>query len=209
MPPPAPNGGVPSFPWPPPQASGTARIAVSQLVDRYGALATMGDVDAALTDVLDATGYVERSYYAVPRGFAIVTRLEQTAEDGTPLSGPGRWAMQPVSTEEFSVLGYVRALFMAEPGYFRVIVFAVTPQPFVQDEEGVAREEAMAWLGAGLNALPESIAALAADSRLRVTALVYEFELPNAGEDPEFAVPGRMTGQDHLARAGILGYLRR
>ena len=74
---------LPEFPWPPPPPSATAEIRCEQLRLKTR-LTSFGDVDRRLSEALDANGYCERRYYAVPDGFALVTRIEQINDDGTP-----------------------------------------------------------------------------------------------------------------------------
>lgn len=119
---------IPSFPWPPPAASADEVIPRATL--EQGAIPkSLGDVEARLASALRANGYVERSYYAVPDGFALVTRLEQIGSDGTSKPPPGRWSLSSRSASDFTLSDYVRALFTADPGYYRVIVFRFHRHP--------------------------------------------------------------------------------
>ena len=150
---------IPKFPWPPPRASATAEIPRRFFSSESGELLRLRDVKRALQAALESCGYFEKSYYSVPSGFAMVTRLEQINHDGTSKKPPDRWAVEVQRLRKFSLKAYLKALFSANPGYYRIIVFAVTT-PFYQTEEIVSRKEAMEWLWSGLNELPDSIGQL-------------------------------------------------
>jgi hypothetical protein len=199
---------MPSFPWPPPQASAVAQLT-QETMDVTPPPRTLGEVDARLRVGLEGAGYVERSYYSVPGGFAMVTRLEQIEADGRPKAGSDRWAPDPGPLRPFTLRGYLRALLGANPGYFRILVLVVTPERFYQDETTVTREEAQRWLTSGFNDLPAELARLPADDQIRVTGLIYEFLVPTVGEAADIAIPGRLTGPTHIQRSGILDHLRR
>ena len=82
----------------------------------------LGHIDVLLTHALDQAGYVERSYFSVPGGFALAMRLEQTSADGYPLSDAERWAVDVGPLRTLSLSRYLAALFGASPGHFRVVV---------------------------------------------------------------------------------------
>ena len=193
---------LPAFPWPPPRASTMMNIDDTALrVSGDGT--TLGQVDDRLVQALDAAGYVEKSYFSVPDGFALVTRLEQIRPDGTPLDPPDRWSAETGPVREFDLRAILRALFTANPGHFRILVFVATPHPFSQSDEEVARDQAMAWLNAGVNRLPDAVAQRPYTAAFRMTALVYEFEQPES-DDAQLVVPGRLTARTHLLQSGLL-----
>ncbi|MBV8774528.1 MAG: TonB family protein [Deltaproteobacteria bacterium] len=71
------------FPWPPPKAS--ARVVLpGRLFQESNQQLPLRAIDLKLSTALESAGYLERSYFAVPDGFALVTRLEQIDIDGTP-----------------------------------------------------------------------------------------------------------------------------
>lgn len=194
---------IPQFPWPPPAASAEDTIPRSFLLKTSGKNVVLRDVDQRLVAALDACGYVDKSYYAVPDGFALVTQLEQINRDGTPKGPPERWSakVDPLST--FSLSDYIDALFTANPGRYRVIVFVITSRPFSQADAKVSKEETLSWLSKGLNQLPASIGNLPFIESYAATALVYEFDEPRAGEKAVLITPSNLTGRDHLTKAKI------
>jgi hypothetical protein len=166
-----------------------------------------GDVDRALLRALDATGYAERRYFAVPKGFALVTRIERFSDDGQSAPDATRWLLSDPPRERFTVTDYLRALFSAAPGRFRVIVLVVTPATFSTSGEAPTRDAALGWLGSGLNALPEKVARLPWRPETQCTALICEFEKPPGG-DAKLKLPGQVPPDRHLDRSRLLAALR-
>jgi hypothetical protein len=204
-----PESGIPEFPWPPPRASATEVIPSKLLKAKTGAT-SLRDVERRIRQVLGENGYSEASFYAVPDGFALVTRLEQINDDGTPKEGPQRWSLEVPRLSEFSFSAYLRALFLAPPGYFRVIVFIVTPHPIVQSEAKVTPKEAGHWLTAGADRLPESLGTLDFSREAYLcTALVYEFNRRTESDEPAILDPGNIPGRIHLLKAGLWEALTR
>ena len=198
------KGGIPQFPWPPPVASATQVVPRNLLTGSR--VKILKDVDELLTSALNINGYVEKSYYAVPQGFAIVTRIEQIELDGRSKTRPARWSTDPSPLTEFSISAYIRALFTANPGYYRIIVFVVTNVPFTQSDRQLSRSEGIAWLRAGLNILPESIGAEGYTPDVICTALIYEFE-QRGGQgsvSTRILLPSRLDAQTHLNKSGLL-----
>jgi len=213
-PPPPPKGPsddeeVPQFPWPPPRASAMALVPRSFLTAPSGPPGLLADVSARVLSALDQCGYSEHSFYAVPDGFALVTQLEQINRDGTPKQAPARWAADVPPLRSFSLSDYLKALFTANPGHYRILVFVVTSHPFSQAEASVGREEAERWLASGLNQLPDAIGKLPFSEAVACTALVYEFEQPEAGKEPVILIPSDLTGTDHLAKSRLWDALKR
>lgn len=193
---------IPSFPWPPPAASAT-EVLPSALLRANHSLETLGDVDAVLSAALGQHGYVEKSYFAVPEGFALATRLERIQANGRSMTVPARWAVGSSGIgANFSLGAYLRALFTADPGYYRVIVFIVTAGPFSQSENSVTAADAEQWLRSGLNVLPEPIAGGPYRSEVVATALIYEFRRDNSGSS-DVLLPSPLTARAHLVESGL------
>jgi hypothetical protein len=194
---------IPRFPWPPPQAS-AAEIIPRRLLEVQAGPTRLRDVDRRISEALEQNGYYDSSYYAVPAGFALVTRMEQIESDATSKRGRERWALTTSRLVRFSLSSYLAALFRATPGYYRVIVFLVTPYPFAQSAAEVTQEEAMKWLSEGFNCLPGSIGDLDYSAEgYACTALIYEFERAAETEGARIQLPGRIPGRTHLVKAGI------
>ena len=145
----------------------------------------------------------------MPRGFALVTQLEQIKPDGTPRPGSERFRTDLPSLSDVSFVEFLKALAKAPPGYYRVIVFIVTDTPFSQSEKKPTEEEALHWLEVGLNQLPRSIGALAYGEDHRTTALIYEFKRSSKNEPATFVLKSLESGRTHLERARIWDALTR
>lgn len=111
-------------------------------------------------------------------------------------------------SKEFSLSWYFSSLFLARPGFYRVIVFVVSSEPFNQTPERIKSAVAEAWLREGYNVLPDELSHLEFSSSHVCTALIYEFERPDEGNPVRIAIPGRHAGVTHLDRSGFLGALR-
>ncbi|MCI5146631.1 MAG: ankyrin repeat domain-containing protein, partial [Candidatus Electrothrix sp. AR3] len=148
---------IPPFPWPPPKASAFEKIPSKFLSTSASDKQTsLKDVAEKLEAAFGDAGYSEKKYYQVPDGFALVSKLEQFHSDGTPKEQPDRWAAEFRPPRIFSLKSYIKSIFTANPGRYRIVVFIVTSQPF-ESEDTVNREEAMAWLDSGIMVLPKSI----------------------------------------------------
>lgn len=111
--------GIPAFPWPPPKPTSRAPLARNLLATEP---ANLGDVARHLEASLASVGYAEYSYYSVPNGFALATRMEQITPQGAPKPDPLRWSSALPPQPVFSLADYMRALFIAPQGDYRVIV---------------------------------------------------------------------------------------
>jgi hypothetical protein len=197
----------PLFPWPPPWASAIAEIPRNMLEAEHS-LTQLRDVDRKITEALEQSEYYESSYYAIPAGFALVTKMEQIEYDGTPKQGLQRWSLEPWPLARFSLSNYLAALFRATSGYYRVIVFIVTHYPFTQSRVQITQEETAKWLSGGLNRLPSPIGDIYFSNDYACTALIYEFERATDAKEPSIRRPGLIPGRTHLVKAGIWGALQ-
>ena len=200
--------GFPYFPWPPPQPSAIEVIPNQMLFAHFSPATsqpfkTLGTVDDVLRRALGYGGYWEGTYYAVPEGFALVARLERIDIDGFSVSGNARFdtAYRPLNV--FSISAYLRALFLAPPGYYRVIAFVITRIPFAATGSRITAATASSWIDGGANVLPRALAVRIYSTEFSCTALIYEFEKRDAGSDPTERAPGRLPAELHLIRSGI------
>jgi hypothetical protein len=204
-PPRATKGGLDSreFPWPPPEASARMVVPDSLLRKAPTIPSRVGQVEQLIREALDTNGYSERSYFAVPNGFAMITRMEQYDDDGKSMNPPERWAVEVSPFRKFSLSAYIEALFTASPGRYRIIAFIVTPTAFSESSVRVSREHAMNWLIEGLNKLPDSMIDQDYSSKHTCTALVYEFFQPTRGAKAYLTIPGQYTAMEHLTKSRL------
>ncbi len=190
---------LPQFPWPPPKASTSRVLPVWPL---GAGMRTLGDIDRKLTSALDAKGYTERSYYSVPGGFAMVTRLEQIYPDGRSKRPPDRFSVDLLPASNFT--DYIFALFHANPGYYRVIVFVATDQIIVQAANAPAQSDVTEWLERGSNFLPDPPASTKLSKGIHCTALIYELENPGTDESQKAQlIPSTADPVAQLQKAGL------
>jgi hypothetical protein len=192
---------VPNFPWPPPKASASDMIPRELLVGN-AAHPTLGTVAQAIESAFAQAGYGQKSYYSVPGGFAMASQIEQINQDGTPKESVDRWSLETPPLRKFSLCSYLNALFTAQPGYYRVIVFVVTSQAFPQRDVKVTSEQSKAWVSGGLNKLPEKIGNQEYSAAHGCTALIYEFK--QTGKHADLVDPSQITGKTHLDKAGLM-----
>lgn len=173
---------------------------------------TFGRVSDQIVEALEDTGYTDVSFYRIPTGVAVVTRLEQIDEDGVPLGDDERWSLMPARPQIRSLRDVIRALFSADPGYFRLIIFAFTSDPDLTPEESsagesLASEDALDWLQSGGAFLPSSTRNESFTDDHRCIALIYEFERYRIRETADLLDPSRLPGRVHLERSRILARL--
>lgn len=197
---PPPTAAIPSFPWPPPRYSAFSTLERGWVAPR--AQATLGDAAVRLERAFDAAGYVERSYYRIPGGFALVSRIEHIRADATPFASPQRWTVDSPQMRE-GLIDFIRALFNAPPGFYRVIVFTVTDRDFSAREEAPTSEEAQRWVSGGALRLPAEIGAQPYSTQHFASALIYEFERRADQPEASVRVPSDSPGRTHLERAGL------
>lgn len=193
------------FPWPPPAP--TSRASLDHAMLENAGDPTLGGAAKKLQTALESVGYVERSYYPVPGGFALVTRLEQIDAKGVPVD-PGRWSMAVAPRKLFSPADFLRVLFTAPEGNYRVIAFVVSDQPFRTTDAAVDARDAQDWLDQGLDRLPPALARQAFTDDHGCTALVYQFR--KIADDAPVANPdGATPALTQLTNSGILAALAR
>ncbi|HZW82459.1 MAG TPA: hypothetical protein VFF14_03430 [Candidatus Deferrimicrobium sp.] len=200
---------LPEFPWPPPKPSTIAYLTLGSLRQKAGTGLTFHDVDARISQALATAGYDEKSYYGVPNGFAIVTRLEQMNLDGSP-EYSDRWvaSLSPVTLTRFSLAKYLEALFGVPKGHYRIFVFIITSDIVIQSGTPVTQGEAQNWFVEGANKLPSDMETLPYTNEHTTTVYIYEFVQSGVGANANQNIPSSVTGKQHLERAGLWNALQ-
>jgi hypothetical protein len=103
-----------------------------------------------------------------------------------------------------SFVDFVRGLFFAKPGHYRVIVFILQEESFAVSKETVTGETALGWVHGGMNKLPPLVARLAFGKDSTCTALIYEYASDGSAVR---VIQSSLTGQQHLEKAGLLASL--
>ncbi len=199
---------LPPFPWPVPKPSALEVLTLESLEKTVGTGITFHDVDERISSALHSAGYDERSYFGVPGGFAVVTRLEKMDADGYP-DYYDRWAssLAPISIVDFSLTKYLEALFGTPQGHYRVFVFIVSEETVVPSGTPIAQEEAQTWFIGGANRLPNQMEGLPYTREHTTTVYIYEFIQSGVGGEASYNIPSDFTGRQHLERARLWEYL--
>jgi len=191
---------VPFFPWPPPAPS--ARYVFPQ--DTFKRYPTVGEVSSAILSALEHSGYVERSFFQTqPGGVALVTRLERIGGDGSPAPEDERWPAG-FDNSPAGFMDFVRGLFYAKAGHYRVIVFVLQEKSFTSSEQKATGKDAETWLAVGAFKLPAWLANRPFGKDSTCTALIYEFASDGTAVK---GVVSNLTGKQHLQKAGLLAAL--
>ncbi len=189
---------LPGFPWPPPEPSVQIRLPRQP----FAGATDLGALSARLIGALRKAGYWEHSFHRVPNGFALVTRLERINADGSKVTEDARYRL-PGDKETFSLAAYIKRLFFAQPGFYRLIVFIVTDRPFAATGDPIKEKQALKLLRGGANVLPPELSEMEFGAAYGVDALIYEFRKNSGDENVSFLLPGRISPLIHLRNAGL------
>lgn len=173
---------------------------------------TLGNIGAYLLESLSSAGYSDGSFYSIsgiPDGFVLVTRLEQIEKDGTPKSGMERWSLKVDPVSQFSLGAYLKALFTAQPGYFRLIIFVISPDAVLTSDQPLEETQASTLLTFGMPQLPNRFDDEIFTAKHNCTALIYEFEKEKGIKEAKTLIPSSIPGAEHLAKAGIWKQLKK
>ena len=194
---------LPVFPWPVPKFSSFVDISRGMLAAPKRPLGSLGDVADVLSQAFENAGYIERSYYGVPGGFAIVTRLERMQKDGSPDS-QDRWPEgYELPKASWTVSDVIKRIFTAREGRYRIIVFVVTDRSFGGEASPKIDPTVLAsWASNGAGKLPEKVRQIKYDPEYGCRALVYEFEKLE-GREPRLILPSEYDGRTHLLKAHL------
>lgn len=202
------NSKFPVFPWPPPKPSAFEVIPS----DFFKLCHTFEHVNEKLLRTLYLNGYTDKSYYLVmPEdsvvGFAIATRLEQINEDGSSKNGSNRWVTK-VEMNDFTFSEYISSLFFKQVGYFRVIVFIITDEPIKMGKTSVKRETALSWVSSGADRLPHQLRNRYFSDKHTVTALIYEYKMPENSDKAVLNKPSKHTAREHLVKSNLWNVIK-
>ena len=195
------------LPWPLPKASASAVVKIPLKSSPQSTL--LKDIAKRLEDAFNLAGYSDRTYYQIPKGFALVSRIEQFDLDGTPKKIPDdRWAVNVNPLNIITLKDYFKSLFYAQEGHYRIIVFIVTSQPLEQAPKEVGQDEAMNWSSFGSPILPLDIGRIKYTGDYYCMAVIYEFEQTTQDHDPVFKYPSSLPGMEHLKKANLWSALK-
>jgi hypothetical protein len=145
----------------------------------------------------------------VPGGFALATRLEQIDSDGTPKRDPQRWSSAMPEQPVASLGDYLRVLFSAPSGDYRVIVFVVSNRTFATGGAAATNAQAQAWVGGGAEHLPLTVRRQRLDGDTHASALIYQFRKRGVSDPAVTLQSSDAPASRQLERTGITAALRR
>ncbi|MES2276661.1 MAG: hypothetical protein V4592_11615 [Bacteroidota bacterium] len=181
------------FPFPPPKGY-SLQILQRELFEKC---ATLKDVNRILLSAINKCGYDDHSYYAIPNGFALVTKIEEINSDGTSVAGDARFSLNV--HDKMSVFNF----FVARKGYFRVFAFIVTNEAFKPTNDVVNQQMAEDWVESGSNMLPAQIGAKKFTEDYACSVIVYEFNAPDANKKLNLVIPAKLSAKVHLVKSNI------
>ena len=209
------NDILPDFPWPVPLPSARMALPESLLAQvRARRSPRLRDVADSLDAMFLSAGYSQRAYFQLQAddqtiGFALVTRMERIRVDGTPF--PARERFVPAGAQDqFDILSFLKSLFVAPVGFYRVIVVVVSRAPVESSGERLTEAGADALLDAGGSRLAGCVARYPFTKDYAADALIYEFRhAPEESPSPTEASvtqlkPGLLDPGLHLKNAGLL-----
>ena len=193
------------FEWPPAKASARIEIPRSLFSAAKSGELTLGEVAGRLEFALDKADY-EHSYFRIgDDGFALTTRMERMEKSGKP-DPNARWN-PPDAAEPLSLFGFIASLLWPEPGYYRMIVFAVTPKPYRDTNKETTSKKASDLTG-GVVTLPTVLGEQAFTAEHHCFALIYEFAKHRPDATPVLIDPSRFSAKEHMRKAAIWAALQ-
>jgi hypothetical protein len=197
---------LPSFPWYPPPPS--AKYNLSEDGNYFKDCKKYGEISDRINRALDDNKY-EKAYFSVPGGFAIVTKLEVTNNDGSSRNEPDRYDIDINSVRKsISLSDYISALFFGKVGYYRTIVFIITDNPIIYSPQPIPDTQMKSLIKSGADWLPEDFKQTKLTAFHKVTALIYEFQIKDNDTKPSFCDPSRLAAKTHLEMSKIITKLK-
>lgn len=193
---------VPGLSWPPPAPSG--RLV---LPSRTGAWAerrglTLGEVASQVQAAMTDAGYLERSYFPVPEGFALVTRIEQIDANGAPKVAVARWNVESPAAGDSFFSKLLKGMTGAPSGLYRLFIFVVTTDDHSPTGTEPSYDDAKGWFVRGAAGPSNAMEVTRVTARHRMSVLVYEFET-FGGRNVKALLPGKLACETHLKKAGL------
>jgi len=193
---------LPSFFNPPPQASAKYTFNAIEI----SKFKTYGEIDGWLANLLNNAGYVGKfNYFLFNNGFVIATEIEQINRDATTKPSDERWSAIRINLtrKDWSLTDYVNTLFKSQPGYYRSIVFIISPSIYQFSANDYGKDLFAKYLSQGSIGLPSQLTNTVVPKDIKVTALIYEFEKPENAHEAILVTDG-LTGLEHLKKASII-----
>ncbi len=168
------NNFLPLIPCPPPIPSSYLRVAEKI----FSKLSTYHQADSLLTDEFAKNGYSKHFYLAIQGGgFAIATPIEEITENGTvKRSEISDNTAAGTFFKHFFSLDHFTELFFSQKGYYRTIIFLVSPNLYSFNGKKLTYNDLEQWAQVNAFRLPEIISKKKLEKQIQILALLYEFE---------------------------------
>lgn len=187
------------FPLHPPRASAFKVVPRNLLVGSNDTLNINYVLNKKLLPALDNAGYQYSFYCISDSGMAVVTQLERMNEDGT--SDLQNRYVDGARPDKF--WDYIKSLIKARPGFYRSIVFIISPYPVIQSREGLSRDGSDSLYKSGSDRPYFEILNYTFSKLFECTALIYQYKKPNEVDGVFEINNSPMTVTDQLTKAGI------
>jgi tetratricopeptide (TPR) repeat protein len=182
------------LPWPPPKGSDGQDFTVTVLNALRRSQKTnimLGDVDTFLSERLSSVELKPTAYFSTPEhdGYAVVTRLEQTDEDGRRLPGSLGFSKELPESGNF-LWRFFSGLVSLPEGHFRLLVAFVTTDPIDTwySPGPVTLQVADRWVSRGCDGLPQELADRPFTSKHKIFLRVYQ--IASKGGDSHLVTKG-------------------
>jgi len=132
--------------------------------------------------------------------------MERMYSDGRLMEVPARWDLKGGEVRKPGILSWVKALFKADSGHYRVIIFVVSSNQVIPTTRKPVEKEMLDLLTTGLSRLPDELVPRDFGPSHGCEVLIYEFE-KDQGRDAEL-VKSPIPAMTHLERNGIARKIR-
>ncbi len=191
--------GCNSFPLNPPKASAFKVIPRNLLIGSAGTPDIDYVINQRLLPALDNAGYEYSFYCMKDSGVAVVTRIEKMNEDGSS-DLKNRYVE---GTESDKLWDYLKSLIKASPGFYRSIVFIISPNPIRQSTKGLSREASDSLFQNGTDRPYYEILSYPFSKRYECTALIYQYKKMNEVDDAVEISNAALPVIEQLSKAKI------
>jgi hypothetical protein len=192
------------FPWPPPRFTTRDPKLPDGLIIKNQP-ETLDTVFSRIKDALRHARISQWSLYTVGTdGFLVVCRMETIDDKGGAWPGSQRWSIDPVTPDIWSPAMYLRALFFAPPGRYRVIVLVVTSQLYTSTDVEVDSKTMDMYLNRGFTDLPVDFKTQMLAPNTRCEALIYEFLKRKMSDEPKLLGLGQSKVDAHSHLSGAM-----
>jgi len=168
---------------------------------------TLGKVDTYLSKLFNQAGYKDRlHYYYDLDGYAMTTSLEKFNRNGLPIEDDSRWYTSLASNGKFSFFEIFKSIFFEVESEFRLFAVIVASKNVAISEVPITVGDVEELLKNSYPKLPDDLKDKVLHNK-NLTVLVYHFHQNDVGEVPMLDLNGKITAEDHLKNAKLIGII--